>query len=63
VDSPAGRKNRGLAPKMRCGVGFFAVRQFPPRVLTMKKSILIVGHQLEISWKNQVIASGYKFEI
>jgi hypothetical protein len=29
----------------------------------MKKSILIVGHQVEIAWKNQVIASGYKFEI
>jgi hypothetical protein len=25
----------------------------------MKKSILIVGHQLEIAWKNQVIANGY----
>jgi hypothetical protein len=25
----------------------------------MKKSILIVGHELGIAWKNQVIAMGY----
>ena len=38
-------------------------RQFPLVVLTMKKSILIVGHELENVWKNQVIAVGYSLEL
>ena len=40
---------------------FFCHRQFPQVVLTMKKSILIVGHKLEIVCKNLVIANGYTF--
>jgi hypothetical protein len=42
---------------------FFGHRQFPLAVLTMKKSILIVGHKLEIVWKNLVIATGYSLNL
>lgn len=42
---------------------FLGSRQFPLVVLTMKKSILIVGHELEIVWKNQVIAVGYSLDL
>jgi hypothetical protein len=45
------------------GAIFLGHRQILPVVLTMKKSILIVRHQLEITWKNLVIATGFSLNL